>query len=263
MRKNALIILLMGLFLISFINAAPPSQQTTFVSVGIQLESPMVESIKINEPFKFHIHAHNASNGRLLTNTTTSCLIHIYNKTGSHIIEAPMTFDSNRVDFTYTALGSTFSKTGTYPVLYYCNTSSIGGFLEHTLEVTTTGVVLTTQKSLMYVALLLFFSIAFLFSLNRLFKVPNGQWLIIFAVLSYFLSLITIFLVWTLLENYVYDLQWLTSLFSILFIIDLILMFPFIIGLFVYLFLDIFNEKNMRGLTAMGYSREEARSHRR
>jgi len=47
-----------------------------------------------------------------------------------------------------------------------------------------------------------------------------------------------------------------------LFIITLILMFPFIIGMVFYLFLNIFNERNMREMTAMGYSREETKHYR-
>ncbi len=59
-----------------------------------------------------------------------------------------------------------------------------------------------------------------------------------------------------------YDLQWIVSLFYMLFIITLILMFPFIIGMVFYLFLNIFNERNMREMTAMGYSREETKHYR-
>ena len=133
-------VLLLGLFLMSIVIAAPPVQQSVVSTVGINIEVPIQEYIKINETYKFHIHAHNSTSGLLLDNTTTVCVIHIYDGGGNHIIEDNMSFDSNGVDFKYEVLGGNFSTSGMYAILLFCEVpGKIGGFFEYGVDVTTTG----------------------------------------------------------------------------------------------------------------------------
>lgn len=156
---------------ISFISAAPPFQTSTPSALGIQIESPVIEYIQVNEDFNFHVHAHNATSGLLLTNETASCTIHVYSgpDNGIHIIETEMEFDaSNLVDFEYTVLGGNFSEPGQYAVLFYCEVpDEIGGFFEQGFYVTKTGQSVSLSNSIIVIALfglaLILLTISFFF----------------------------------------------------------------------------------------------------
>ena len=116
------------------VNAAQPSVTVPTQTLGIQIEAPSLDYVYAGQLFKYHIHAHNATSGKLLTNLTTQCEIHVYGHDGSHLIEAPMGFDSNAVDFKYDVQGGNFTE-GLGAVLYYCNNSEAGGFYEIQFEV--------------------------------------------------------------------------------------------------------------------------------
>ncbi len=78
---------------------------------GILIETPIIEFHKINNSFKFHIHAHNSTDGLLLDNTTTNCIIHIYTpEGGGHIMEDDMGFDSNSIEFEYELGGGNLTE---------------------------------------------------------------------------------------------------------------------------------------------------------
>jgi len=143
MRKLFLLSLFLILLVVPLVSAPPPFQQTTILDKGIELESPIKETIEANESFEFHIHAHNASNGLLLRNDTIDyCTLHLYTpNSGKHIFEGNMSFRStNSIDFFVNMSGGNFSELGQYAVLYYCEvTGEIGGFLEHPFFVTPTG----------------------------------------------------------------------------------------------------------------------------
>jgi len=157
MNKANLVLLLLFLFSFAFVSAVPPVQTNTIVDKGIDIEAPMFDTIKANETFKFHIHAYNSTDGLALFNDTTDCIIHLYNNDGSHIIEDYMGFDSNGIDFKYDVLGGNLSGIGEYSVLFQCNNSDIGGFLEYGFDVTASGMDLTLEKAYIEITLLLFF----------------------------------------------------------------------------------------------------------
>ena len=131
---SSLFFLVVFISLIGFASAAQPTVSVPTQTLGIQIEAPLIDPIYAGELFKFHIHAHNATSGKLLTNLTTQCEIHVYGHDGSHLIEAPMGFDSNAVDFKYDVQGGNFTE-GLGAVLYYCNNSEAGGFYEIQFEV--------------------------------------------------------------------------------------------------------------------------------
>lgn len=158
MGKRGIFVLFLLLLSINLVYAAPPFQQTTSTN-GIQIETPVIETHRLNSDYDFHIHAHNISNGLLLTNTTTSCIIHIYEGiSGEHIINRSMVFsEKNLVDFELDVSGSNFSEVGEYAVLFYCNVGSqIGGFFEYSFEVTRTGGTIDSGESMRYIAFLVF-----------------------------------------------------------------------------------------------------------
>jgi len=233
------------------------SMKTTFIVIMTLLFLiPFVSSAEI--PHKLDTNLEFS----MTSNNASVCILTTMNAPTS-VIFLNLTGEKQSQTFNWTILADNFTKTGTYVFNIECSDgiSIISGSI--TREVTPNGITSTTGNSIFYALLLVFLTVIFLFSFDRLFKSSNGQWFITFAISCYFTLLMIIFTLWKFTENYMFELEWLVSLFSILFIVVLILMFPFIIGLFIYLFFDIFNEKHMRGLTAMGYSREEARNYRR
>jgi len=131
---SSLFFLVVFISLIGFASAAQPTVSVPTQTLGIQIEAPLIDPIYAGELFKFHIHAHNATSGKLLTNLTTQCIIHLYGHNGGHLIEDNMGFDGNAVDFKYDVLGGNLTE-GTGSVLFYCNNSEAGGFLEYSFEV--------------------------------------------------------------------------------------------------------------------------------
>lgn len=118
---------------------------------------------------------------------------------------------------------------------------------------------LTTGIAIFYGILILFILATIVFSLIRIFVSQNIYWSVGFSVLTYFSLLMLFFTLWKVSENYLYDLSWLINLFYMGFLITLILMFPFIIGIILYVFYKIIRQKDQDSLTEMGYSPEEAR----
>lgn len=146
------------LLLISFSVAQPPFQESPS-TVGIDIESAVIETHILNQDFQFHLHAHNATNGLLLTNDTTNCTIHIYRPSdGSHIVEELMDFSMSGLDFNSNISSGNFTEIGQYSVLFYCEiTNSIGGFFEYPFDVTATGVKLSLWDALVRIFLIIFF----------------------------------------------------------------------------------------------------------
>ena len=203
-KRGILLIVVMFLFSLTFISAIPPVQVNTIIDKGINIEAPIIETIKSGELFKFHIHAYNSTDGTRLDNTTTNCIIHVYDSGGSHIVEGNMGFDSNGVDFNYDVLGSNFSKVGMYAVLFDCQyPGEIGGFLGYGFEVSKLGKKLTTQEALLY--FILAFGVLLLFTLSFYFMLAtpygndiNEQGAVIKVTKLKYVKLTLILLTWVL-----------------------------------------------------------------
>lgn len=125
------------IILIGISAAASPFQTTQGIN-GIQIETPVFETIKADQDFIVHIHAHNLSSGIKLDNATISCVAHLFDITGDHISEGDMIFDSQGGDWEYLILGGNFTS-GQYSIMINCEDTDIGGFLEYTLSATPSG----------------------------------------------------------------------------------------------------------------------------
>lgn len=161
MRKCLTIFFLLSVLLLSFnmVNAQPPFQQSS-TELGITLEAPIIEYHPLNQTYEFHVHAHNSTDGLILTNETTNCTIHIYRPSdGEHVVEDIMGFNpENNIDFEYEAGAGNFSEIGQYAVVFYCEVEDeIGGFFEYGFDVSPNGIQLTLWDSLVRMFLILFF----------------------------------------------------------------------------------------------------------
>ncbi len=161
------VILILLLVLASGVaSAAPPFVQTSELAL-IEMRIPQVEFLEVNKAYSFRTHVFNGTDGLPLYNDTTSCLIHIYNSTGQHIVEEEMGFDGNNIDFDISINSSVFSVMGFHSFILQCNSSSIGGFIAGSFEVTETGQTQTFNNySFLFAGLVfMFFSIITLVSI--------------------------------------------------------------------------------------------------
>lgn len=118
---------------------APTATISTFINIAY----PKFDFIKYGTNFTYHIHAYGPL-GVLLTNATTTCVLHLYNVTGDHIIEENMEFDDNLVDFYKIFNTSIIKLKDEYSVLVHCsavdaNQTSYGGFISTSFKVNTLG----------------------------------------------------------------------------------------------------------------------------
>lgn len=136
--KGKLIVFLFVLILLSsFVAAVPPHQESSSVD-GLMIEIPVAQYVEKGVNVKLHTHVFNAT-GVPVFNDTTSCNLHLYNKTGHHILEQNMSEDSNNLEWTLD-INDVFNDTGSHSFLIWCNQSDVGGFARGGFEVTETGV---------------------------------------------------------------------------------------------------------------------------
>lgn len=137
--KKPILFLFVFLLLVSLVSAAKTVQTSVSTVAGLDIRIPQGEFLERNTDVTSNIHVFNKSSGIVMTNETTSCLLHIYNKSGDHIAEEDYSFSKNNIDFTLDIDGNNFSQLGIIAFLIKCNTSNEGGFVSGSFEVTETG----------------------------------------------------------------------------------------------------------------------------
>jgi hypothetical protein len=140
--RTIFMLLFVGIFLISFVNAQPPGQQSS-IEKGLVVESAFSEIHKQGNPLYVHAHVFNSSNGVPLYSsvaTYVGCHYHAYshNLGGEHIITNGV-MTSYGVGWNGSIAGNYFNETGRYSVLIWCNSTADGGFLEYSFDVTPSG----------------------------------------------------------------------------------------------------------------------------
>lgn len=159
---SSLFMLLIFLFSFNLVLAEPPFQQSE-KTVGLILETGILETHKLGEDFYIHVHVYNSSNGLLVTQNIT-CYYHFYNhqiKGGEHIDRGILSLYGMGYE-NYTS-GSLINETGKYSVLSWCNSTTEGGFIQYSFDVNNTG----SNGSMFF--LILIISIAIIFFLATLF----------------------------------------------------------------------------------------------
>ena len=131
--------LIVSLFLVSFVVAAPVKKDVEVNTNGYQIFYPQFESIKQNQAFKLHLHLSNISNGYPLLNTQADCFLHLYDGSGNHTFEGKLGLDSNGQDWDIYIAPGNFSTLYTHSFYIWCNSSDFGGEAKGTYEVTPTG----------------------------------------------------------------------------------------------------------------------------
>ena len=119
--------------------AVKPATQLSSNVEGLGIEFPRYNTHEQNTYYHIHTHVINLSDGIIITNETTKCFIHLYNISGSHIMEEYMGWDSNGLEFELYIGAGNFSNLGDYAYIIQCNGTSGGGFVGGNFEITEDG----------------------------------------------------------------------------------------------------------------------------
>lgn len=175
MGKLALTIFVsLFLLLILPLVMAQPFVQTSSPTIGIDIDYPKFEAVKINENFYLNIHTFNATSGLELTGA--SCRVHLYNSTGGERYFATIPFNATTGDYERFIDKGNFSQIGFNHFQLYCNQSGIGGFVSGLYQVTSTGDTLTDSQSSIYWLELIIFLFLFITSLYFAITIEGGNY---------------------------------------------------------------------------------------
>ena len=137
--KKTILFLFTFLLLIPLVDAAKVSQTFVGGADGLEIRVPQAEFVEQNVAGQLNLHVFNKSDGLLVDNTTTECFLHLFNKTGHHIIEDKLEFDDEDNDFFIDINAANFSQLGFHSFIVQCNNSRFGGFVSGSIEVTEDG----------------------------------------------------------------------------------------------------------------------------
>ena len=171
MRFLKLLIPMVMLVLISYIVfAAPPVTEIFTGTTGFEIEFTPIHILKQNEAFTFNFHVFNLTGGQQLV-AGIGCTFSLFNSIGEHpvvIYEDDTAATGDHFEFFIG--GGNFSDIGDYAVLVTCNSSTEGGFVAESLEITESGSATELEQVLVIVGITLA-SILFIFGV--FFKDPN------------------------------------------------------------------------------------------
>lgn len=141
MNKKPLFLCLVLFFLVGIFAqiglAIPPIKQTNTGSSGYLLETPQHDLILLNTTTNIQVHVFNISNGMPIKNTSTTCYLHLYNRTNNHILDMEQRKIEHTFDFEFNIAGGNFTEYKTLSLIVQCNdtTAGLGGFTSYQVQV--------------------------------------------------------------------------------------------------------------------------------
>lgn len=160
MNKNIFLIFLSSLFLLSFISATTFGNQDNvfYVNDGITIIPSQMITIQQNQPYDLHLHVINDSDGAYLTNSTSTCTIHVHNSDGEHsLINLDIPYNSSETSFEIKFNATNFTSLGIGNYVIRCFTASSSGEISANFEVTPSGKIISQTKIIAYALIFLFF----------------------------------------------------------------------------------------------------------
>ena len=117
---NYSLVFLFFLFLVlPTVSSAPPGEIfESDIAQGLTFAPSTFSTLKEGAMHKIHVHVINRTD--VQTNATTSCFVHLYNSSGSHILESPLSWDSNSLEFKLDVEGG-YQTVGQYAYILQCN----------------------------------------------------------------------------------------------------------------------------------------------
>lgn len=133
-------IFILFIFLIGIpsINADPPFQLQQIE--GLDITYPKFEYLQQGHDYIFNFHVINKTG--IQTNSTTDCILHIYNNVGVHIFTKKLIWNLNSynpIDYSLNVTGGNFTRIGGYGYATICNSSNQVGFVSAGFIVTPSG----------------------------------------------------------------------------------------------------------------------------
>jgi len=136
--KTKLLIYFFILLLLSSIAMAQSPGQTS-QQTGLELATAFGQTYKINNDLNMFIHVFNSTNGLQITEDI-SCYYNLYNHQLPGVQQVSTgTLTQFGAGYNQTLPGSLLNVTGKYAVVSWCNSSSVGGWIEYDFDVTTDG----------------------------------------------------------------------------------------------------------------------------
>jgi len=270
MRKILLSVVLV-LFIVSFASAVSPFKQQggTDFTEGYIIEIPQsLDNIKVNTDYNFHIHVFNLTTGfGIRPSNPVSCIIHMYNDVGSHILQDNLEADSNAVDFKLTIDKGNFTTSGTYSYIAQCNSSRTGGFIASSFIVSNEGEVLETPHSIIYSTLFLALIFLLITVVIGIFLLPsendkgddgmilninNLKYLrIVLGFVSWGLLMAIMFISSNLAFNFL-NAGLMANVFWAIYRVMMILTLPIVVVMFIWIFVKIFQDSETKRMIERG-----------
>jgi hypothetical protein len=243
--------------------SAPPVTQVQQFTEGYIIEGSPTEYLKENTSLTYNFFLYNISNGVQIIDGV-SCGFYIASGNGSLLYSGIPTYTSG-----YYSLfidGGNFTRLGHYPYGVYCNSSKLGGSTVSYFEVNHSGMDLSGSQVTIYIILLsilvFFFFINIygirqlpaynnrdedgnLLSINHLKYLRSVLW-----VFAYGILLIILYIAGGLSLNYLYTNT--GDIFFTLFRILYMMVYPGIILWFIYLFVKVTQDKELKRMLERG-----------
>ena len=155
------------------------------------------------------------------------------------------------------------NSSGSYRVLGHCNIDGVDQQFAQLYIVTPTGEPLSGFNAALYIAFLVFFSfLLYWFGLNlkQSNTVPK---ILMFLALFYFSLITVVFLALQISTNFLYSLGFISQFLNLIFIILIVLFFPTILFMVIYLLYTMSQNKRQSRLESMGYTSAEVHKRKR
>lgn len=185
-----------SIFTLSLVSSAPPGSTIISTTGGLNLESPSIPYISIQENQRFHVHVINDTT--IKTNLTTICFLHFYNSSGFDTdASSRMEFESyNGIDFALTVGKGNYSTKGYYSVVIQCNSSNQVGFIQFPLVATNSGKAEAGDATTVFIWILFILTIVLLFytffmTIFKLVTADETVYDVLLAWGSYILLIVT------------------------------------------------------------------------
>lgn len=176
MRINSLlIIVLFCIGIISLMGIVTAVKPTQIIDSGCEVRTPTAEFVKINRDITSHVHVINitAGSNNFLTNESTSCILHLYNETGNHLIQTNYSWEAGGMEWEFSIAGGNFSKPETYSFYIQCVSSDSICAVSGSVDATTTGTTITTAQAIIYLISFTFLIFIFGLLILALFQIPK------------------------------------------------------------------------------------------
>lgn len=272
--KKIILFITLSIILFNLVSAVPPFQfGSEVITKGLVIESPVYSTLKNSEDFHYNFHVFNATSGKLMDNTTTTCYFHLYDSTGDVIFSIyNVGMNGNEHTFSVTILGTNFTENTKGGFLTHCNTSDVGGFVSGGFYVTPTGFQLDEARAIFYMGM--FGILIFIFIINLiiipllpsennkdeegvLMSINHLKYLRPILYVTAYLFLMSIIFVGSNLSLAYLGTTLLGNLLFKIFYIMMAFALPMVFIWFIYIFYSIFQDKKMKQYIERGIINEK------